>query len=248
MPYLQQLRYHRLFAGARSPHMHLCSAVPLMLMSLRVLRLFCRAASSLIGGCGQKEDDGRRARPRHRDAGARSRGRSAARQADLPVRRRAERVDSTGLLGLRARAGRPAGAAVGRRPSAAAADVELEAGADGRVQADGLRPELSLHRRRRTCASGSTSRRPASGCRSAATEASRSEYKVAKFQLLPQSENIFLIYKEGWHPAEMSADNPKASGSGPRRRRRCRSGTRRRTRRSISSTTRAPTSSRRRSR
>ena len=31
---------------------------------------------------------------------------------------------------------------------------------------------------------------------------------MAKFQLLPQSENIFLIYKEGWHPAEVAAENP----------------------------------------
>jgi hypothetical protein len=40
-----------------------------------------------------------------------------------------------------------------------------------------------------------------------ATDVSRREYEVAKFQLLPQSENIFLIYKEGWHPAEVSADD-----------------------------------------
>jgi hypothetical protein len=40
------------------------------------------------------------------------------------------------------------------------------------------------------------------------TEISRREYEVAKFQLLPQSENIFLIYKEGWHPSEVAADNP----------------------------------------
>ncbi len=32
-------------------------------------------------------------------------------------------------------------------------------------------------------------------------------HKVATFQLLPQSENIFLIYKDGWHPAEVSSDN-----------------------------------------
>lgn len=43
-----------------------------------------------------------------------------------------------------------------------------------------------------------------------ATEVSRREYTVAKFQLLPQSENIFLIFKEGWHPAEVAADNPAA--------------------------------------
>ena len=41
-----------------------------------------------------------------------------------------------------------------------------------------------------------------------ATDVSRREYQVAKFQLLPQSENIFLIYKDGWHPAEVAADNP----------------------------------------
>jgi hypothetical protein len=40
-----------------------------------------------------------------------------------------------------------------------------------------------------------------------ATAASRREYVLSKFQLLPQSENVFLIYKEGWHPAEVAADN-----------------------------------------
>jgi hypothetical protein len=40
------------------------------------------------------------------------------------------------------------------------------------------------------------------------SEVSRREYVVSKFQLLPQSENVFLIYKEGWHPAEVAADNP----------------------------------------
>jgi hypothetical protein len=32
-------------------------------------------------------------------------------------------------------------------------------------------------------------------------------YKVATLTLLPQSENVFLIYKDGWHPAEVSSDN-----------------------------------------
>ncbi len=40
-----------------------------------------------------------------------------------------------------------------------------------------------------------------------APEVSRKEYVVSKFQLQPQSENIFLIYKDGWHPAEVAADN-----------------------------------------
>lgn len=33
------------------------------------------------------------------------------------------------------------------------------------------------------------------------------EYEVGKIELLPQSENIFLIYKSGWHPAEVAPDN-----------------------------------------
>jgi len=40
-----------------------------------------------------------------------------------------------------------------------------------------------------------------------APEVSRKEYLVAQFQLQPQSENIFLIYKDGWHPAEVATDN-----------------------------------------
>jgi hypothetical protein len=41
-----------------------------------------------------------------------------------------------------------------------------------------------------------------------AKESSRREYEVATFQLLPQSENVFLIYKEGWHPLEVAPENP----------------------------------------
>jgi hypothetical protein len=33
-------------------------------------------------------------------------------------------------------------------------------------------------------------------------------YQVAEFELLPQTENVYLIYKDGWHPAEVAADNP----------------------------------------
>ncbi len=40
-----------------------------------------------------------------------------------------------------------------------------------------------------------------------AQEVSRKEYLVGKFQLQPQSENIFLIYKDGWHPVEVAADD-----------------------------------------
>ena len=33
-------------------------------------------------------------------------------------------------------------------------------------------------------------------------------YQVAELELLPQTENVFLIFKDGWHPAEIAANNP----------------------------------------
>ncbi|HET7747337.1 MAG TPA: hypothetical protein VFM29_08550, partial [Vicinamibacteria bacterium] len=34
------------------------------------------------------------------------------------------------------------------------------------------------------------------------------EFKVARMEVLPQTENIFLVYKEGWHNPESSPQNP----------------------------------------
>src|SRR5215471_10567668 len=42
-----------------------------------------------------------------------------------------------------------------------------------------------------------------------APEVSRREYLVAKFQVLASSENIYLVYKDGWHPAEVDQKNPQ---------------------------------------
>jgi hypothetical protein len=39
-------------------------------------------------------------------------------------------------------------------------------------------------------------------------DAGMQEYKVGKLELLPQTENIFLVYKEGWHNPESRTDNP----------------------------------------
>lgn len=36
----------------------------------------------------------------------------------------------------------------------------------------------------------------------------RREYTVGTIELLPQSENIFVIFKDGWHQAEVAQDNP----------------------------------------
>ena len=41
-------------------------------------------------------------------------------------------------------------------------------------------------------------------------------YQVARLQLLPQTENLFTLFKEGWHPAEVDQPTPPSSGSGRR--------------------------------
>jgi hypothetical protein len=32
-------------------------------------------------------------------------------------------------------------------------------------------------------------------------------YRVARFELLPQTDNLFTVFKDGWHPAEVAGDN-----------------------------------------
>jgi hypothetical protein len=51
-------------------------------------------------------------------------------------------------------------------------------------------------------------RLPLEGPDPADRESASRGYRVATIQLLPQSENIFLIYRSGWHPVEFSAENP----------------------------------------
>jgi len=43
----------------------------------------------------------------------------------------------------------------------------------------------------------------------AGEDAGQHAYKVARFQLQPQTENLFLIFKDGWHPAESAENNAK---------------------------------------
>jgi hypothetical protein len=43
-----------------------------------------------------------------------------------------------------------------------------------------------------------------------ATEASRREYVVRNFELASAKENVMLVDKEGWHPAEIAPDNPSS--------------------------------------
>ncbi len=51
---------------------------------------------------------------------------------------------------------------------------------------------------------------PSSGVRLplAGNEVSRREYRVANLQIAPRSENIFLIYKDGWYATETHTQDP----------------------------------------
>jgi hypothetical protein len=53
---------------------------------------------------------------------------------------------------------------------------------------------------------------PASGKRLVlnATEASRREYLVSKLQILASSENIFVMWNDGWHPVESDVKNAQS--------------------------------------
>ena len=39
------------------------------------------------------------------------------------------------------------------------------------------------------------------------TDAGQRAYKVAKIQLQPQTENVFTVFKDGWHPGEVAEHN-----------------------------------------
>jgi len=51
-------------------------------------------------------------------------------------------------------------------------------------------------------------RLPLSGMDPADRTSTSREYKVGGLQLAPSSENIFPLYKTGWHPEENAPDNP----------------------------------------
>jgi hypothetical protein len=50
---------------------------------------------------------------------------------------------------------------------------------------------------------------PATGARATLTgeDDGQRSYTVGSLELLPQSENVFLVFKDGWHPSESAPDN-----------------------------------------
>src|ERR1700730_13416774 len=41
----------------------------------------------------------------------------------------------------------------------------------------------------------------------AGEDAGQRAYRVGRLQLLPQTENLYTVFKDGWHPAEVAADS-----------------------------------------
>ena len=72
--------------------------------------------------------------------------------------------------------------------------------------------------------------------------AGQNAYRVARVQLLPQTENLLTIFKDGWHQAEVAGDNATIEWQWTKREAMLASGTRRRTPPSISTST-APAAS-----
>ena len=81
-------------------------------------------------------------------------------------------------------------------------------GSAGRIHPDDLRSELSRTSARRSSGSVSTTRRRASACRSERRRHPGTSTWFESSTLLPQSENIFLIYRDGWHPPEIDPNDP----------------------------------------
>jgi hypothetical protein len=43
----------------------------------------------------------------------------------------------------------------------------------------------------------------------AGDDAGQHSYRVARLQLLPQTDNLFTVFKDGWHPAEVASEDPQ---------------------------------------
>jgi len=57
----------------------------------------------------------------------------------------------------------------------------------------------------------SNERLPLAGIDPADRTSPNREYKVGAIELVPQSENVFIQYRSGWHPDEFAPDNPLVS-------------------------------------
>ena len=164
-------------------------------------------------------------------AGARSRGDRQPAQGDLHVRRRPERDDPTRLPWCSStcsttRASGSGATTISRRS-------RRRPGSRGRRSSTRARSSCRTTptSARRTSASGSTRRRPASGCRSAPPRFRAASTKSRSSSSCPSPRTSSSSIRKAGTRRKCRRRTRRTSGSGPRRRRRSRSATRRRTRR-----------------
>ena len=110
-----------------------------------------------------------------------------------------------GLPRVRARRRRRRRADVDRRSRSADADHAVEAGQTIEYTRTMFVPVTRTSARPRS-RSGCTDPATGSGCRSAARTSGSAPTRRRTLELLPQTENIFIRFKDGWHPAEVAAD------------------------------------------
>ena len=163
-----------------------------------------------IAACGGSEpaDAARRERvaPRQSRCGA---ARQPARH-HLQVRRRERRAVRRGLSRHDARRRRRRRADVDRRSRSADADDAVEAGADRRVHADVFVP-IYPYVGEATLQLGLYSPKTQTRLTLEGEDVGQRAYRAGRLQLQPQSENLFTVFKDGWHPAEVAEHNASVS-------------------------------------
>ena len=102
------------------------------------------------------------------------------------------------------RLGRPAD--VDRRPLPDDLHQGVEARAADRVLPDDVRAAVPVHGPGAS-ASVCTTPRPAPACRSAARTTVSAPTRQARSSCCPRSDNVFIQFKDGWHNAEVAAEN-----------------------------------------
>ena len=149
----------------------------------------CRPSAA---ACSRKERRRAAGRDAERHAQPRSRAARQSRRHHLQVRRRRRRDVRRGLSRDGPRRRRRRRADVDRRSQSADADDAVEAGADGRVHADGVRADVSVRRRGDDPDRAVLDDEPEARCRWRATTSGSAPTRSRQLQLQPQTENVFV--------------------------------------------------------
>ena len=68
-------------------------------------------------------------------------------------------------------------------------------------------PDLSVRRRSDACTSACIPPKTQTRLTLEGEDVGQRAYRAGRLQLQPQSENLFTVFKDGWHPAEVAEHN-----------------------------------------